>query len=145
MLSANKTPLTPKGLPALAKAGYAVREECSLLAEQRFSVMNHRITTHDQTVDDFFSEVRRIAEETPCVRSVILYGSFARGDASHHSDIDLAFSLCDVNKWPELASKIQSSAKTLRQLNLVCIERIGKELRDSINTEGRFLYERQKG
>ena len=93
-------------------------------------------------ISDFLTRLKKIASKYGEVRHIILFGSFARGDASATSDIDLAFSLSDISKWGVIAQEIRETAKTLRKLDMVCFEKIGGDFRKKILKEGTMIYEK---
>ena len=79
----------------------------------------------------------------PSVEKVILFGSRARGDFDATSDIDLAV-VCPTADYPEW-SMIRSMARppyTVRKIDVVRFEKTPPELRESIEREGRVMYEK---
>ena len=71
---------------------------------------------------------------------VILFGSRARGDYSRASDIDLAVSGGDVNKF---AVDVEEETSTLLQYDVVNLDtHVQNELLLSIRKEGIVLYEK---
>jgi len=91
--------------------------------------------------DDFFDPLVEKAKELINPKRVILFGSFARGDAGKKSDLDLAFDFED-GRWSELYWWIEEDFRTLRELDLVDMRTADKGLLDSIEKEGVILYER---
>lgn len=80
------------------------------------------------------------------VRSVILFGSRARGDAGLRSDIDLAISAPEINtrRWLDM-KLLAEEAPTLLSITLVRLDDSPTELRDRVLKEGIVLYEQDKG
>lgn len=80
------------------------------------------------------------------VESVILFGSRAHGDASPHSDVDLAISAPKMSRrrWLEM-KKLAEEAPTLLSVTLVRLEDSPRELRQRILKEGIVLHERENG
>lgn len=74
------------------------------------------------------------------VRSVVLFGSRARGDFSEKSDIDLAVSGGDFCLF---CLDVQEEAPTLLGFDFVNFdEPLDAKLRESVELEGRVLYEK---
>jgi predicted nucleotidyltransferase len=80
------------------------------------------------------------------VRSVILFGSRAYGDADPRSDVDLAISAPRMNHRRWLNMKLLAEeAPTLLSITLVRLEDSPSELRERVLKEGIVLYEQEKG
>ena len=74
------------------------------------------------------------------ISKVILFGSRARGDFRRTSDIDLAATGGDFDRF---ALDVQEETSTLLFFDIVNLDReVQPELLDSILTEGRVLYEK---
>ncbi|HIR93491.1 MAG TPA: nucleotidyltransferase domain-containing protein [Candidatus Egerieimonas intestinavium] len=74
------------------------------------------------------------------ISKVILFGSRARGDFRRTSDIDLAATGGDFDRF---ALDVQEETSTLLFFDIVNLDReVQPELLDSIRTEGRVLYEK---
>lgn len=74
------------------------------------------------------------------IEKVILFGSRARGDFKRTSDIDLAVSGGNFDRF---ALDIEEETSTLLKYDIVNLDRsMQQELRDAINKEGRVLYEK---
>lgn len=74
------------------------------------------------------------------VNKVILFGSRARGDFRRTSDIDLAVEGGDIDRF---SMDVNEETSTLLEYDIVNLDRdIQQELRDSIEKEGRMLYEK---
>lgn len=90
-----------------------------------------------------------VSEESsrfPAIKTVILFGSFARGDATSQSDIDLrilfdnngTFSLYDVARFQKAITK-----QTGREVDVITAQEINnKNLELAIEKEGVVIYER---
>ena len=84
-------------------------------------------------------EICRLAEQYN-VEKVILFGSRARGDYKRVSDIDLAVS---GGNFAGFALDVDEETSTLLKFDIVNLDgSVQKELRDSIEREGRVLYEK---
>ena len=84
-------------------------------------------------------EIRKLAQEYG-VRKIILFGSRARGDFRETSDIDLAVSGGDFERF---ALDVNEETSTLLKFDIVNLDRdIQQELQDSIRKDGRVLYEK---
>ena len=71
---------------------------------------------------------------------VILFGSRARGDFKRASDIDIAVSGGDFERF---ALNVDEETSTLLEFDIVDLDREMQEaLRESIQKEGRILYEK---
>ncbi len=85
------------------------------------------------------SEIRHFAEIYH-VEKVLLFGSRARGDYKRTSDIDLAVSGGDFNRF---ALDVDEETSTLLEFDIVNLDSpMQDELRESIEKEGRILYEK---
>ena len=76
------------------------------------------------------------------IQHIILFGSFARGDATDISDIDLAISLTNATPWSTIAEKIRENKLTLKKIDLICLEKISEKFKKKILKEGITIYER---
>lgn len=84
-------------------------------------------------------EICRFAEKYQ-IQKVILFGSRARGDFRRTSDIDLAVTGGDFNRF---ALDVNEETTTLLEYDIVNLDReMQPELRESIRKEGRILYEK---
>ncbi|MBU9739523.1 nucleotidyltransferase family protein [Diplocloster agilis] len=84
-------------------------------------------------------EIRKLAQEYG-IRKIILFGSRARGDFRETSDIDLAVSGGDFERF---ALDVNEETSTLLKYDIVNLDRdIQQELQDSIRKDGRVLYEK---
>ena len=84
-------------------------------------------------------EIRDFAQKYG-VDIVILFGSRARGDYKRVSDIDLAVTGGDLVRF---ALDVQEETSTLLKFDVVNLDgSIQEELRDSIEKEGKILYEK---
>ncbi len=84
-------------------------------------------------------ELRALAQ-TYNLTKVLLFGSRARGDYRRASDIDLAVSGGDIGRF---ALDAEEETSTLLKFDIVDLDGcVQKELRDSIQKEGKVLYEK---
>lgn len=84
-------------------------------------------------------EIRNLARKYN-ITQVILFGSRARGDFKRTSDIDLAVSGGDFERF---ALDVEEETSTLLEYDIVNLDReMQPELLDSIKKEGRVLYEK---
>ena len=83
----------------------------------------------------------------PSVQRVILYGSRAKGTHRVYSDIDIAVEgVADQREWTQihrLADPDDGITSSLLKVDLVQLELVDPEVRQSIAREGQTLYERQ--
>ena len=81
------------------------------------------------------------------MKSIILYGSRAKGTNSKFSDIDIAITgVKDHNEWAQirrLADVEDNQIRTLLKIDLVQFEKVAPEVQQSIKEEGKILYERK--
>lgn len=87
-----------------------------------------------------------IAQRAPHAR-VILFGSRARGTHSPFADIDLAIEgVTDDAQWLALQRLTDiddaQAFPTLHKIDLIRLEEADAPLRESIEREGKILYER---
>jgi predicted nucleotidyltransferase len=54
------------------------------------------VSENERNVDDLLAEVSRRIQETTEPEQIILFGSYARGEAGPHSDLDLLVVVRDV-------------------------------------------------
>ena len=88
---------------------------------------------------EVLNEICDLAEKYQ-IQKVILFGSRARGDFKRTSDIDLAVEGGEVESF---ALDIDEETSTLLQYDIVDLARkIQPELRESIEREGKILYEK---
>lgn len=93
--------------------------------------------------DDFFNSLIEKAKELLTPERIILFGSFARGDAGKKSDLDIAFDFSEQeNNWVYFKSWVDDEFRTLRELDLVDMKKADKSILESIEKEGVVLYER---
>ena len=84
-------------------------------------------------------EIIQLAKKN-CVEKVILFGSRARGDFRRTSDIDIAVTGGDFARF---ALDVDEETRTLLEYDIVNLDRdMQDELRESIEKEGRILYEK---
>lgn len=89
--------------------------------------------------DHVIEEIRMLAEKYQ-IEKIYLFGSRARGDYHRTSDIDLAVSGGDFDRF---ALDIDEDTSTLLKFDIVDLNRIvHPELLDAIQKEGRVLYEK---
>ena len=76
-------------------------------------------------------------------KRVILFGSRARGDATLHSDIDLAFEGVEGFRKRRKLQEAIDEASGLYSVDIVFIEDINQKLKEVIEKEGTVIYERE--
>lgn len=82
----------------------------------------------------------------PNAWAIYVYGSYARGDHSPQSDIDLALLLPPDEKIDDLLSIISHvSTRVHREVDLVNLRKVSDVLRHEILAEGRILHVSQPG
>ena len=96
------------------------------------------------TVDEIRTIVTPLVEPFPVVR-VILFGSYARGEATEKSDVDLIIdSEGELSFW-ELLGLIGDIVKKMpTKVDILGMDEIKKpDLFDNISNEGVVIYERK--
>lgn len=89
--------------------------------------------------EQVIEEIQILAEKYQ-IEKIYLFGSRARGDYHRTSDIDLAVSGGDFDRF---ALDIDEDTSTLLKFDIVDLNRIvHPELLDAIQKEGRVLYEK---
>ena len=84
-------------------------------------------------------EIRELAEKYGMIK-VILFGSRARGDFRRPSDIDLAVTGGDFDRF---ALDVEEETTTLLEYDIVNLDAdMQDELRAAIQREGQVLYEK---
>ena len=84
------------------------------------------------------AEIQEFAKKYQ-VKKVILFGSRARGDFKEKSDIDLAVKGGDFARF---SLDVNEETTTLLKFDIINLdEKIQQELKDSIQKEGKILYE----
>lgn len=84
-------------------------------------------------------EIQNLAQKHG-VNKVILFGSRARGDYRRTSDIDLAVT---GGEFERFALDVNEETSTLLEFDIINLDReMQKELRDSIGREGKVIYEK---
>lgn len=84
-------------------------------------------------------EIRELAEKCGMIK-VILFGSRARGDFRRTSDIDLAVTGGDFDRF---ALDVEEETTTLLEYDIVNLDAdMQDELRAAIQREGQVLYEK---
>jgi predicted nucleotidyltransferase len=77
----------------------------------------------------------------PDAWAIYVYGSFARGDESRTSDIDLALLLPPDDKIDDLLTVISEIATRVhREIDLIDLRKVSDVLRREVLAEGRILY-----
>jgi predicted nucleotidyltransferase len=102
------------------------------------------MTDNNKMIKPFIEWLESFAKNHTEIEKIVLYGSFARGDATHGSDIDLVFFVCDPKEWPKLSEMIRENANTLRGLDLICFQNAPNKLKQKIQKEGVTIFERRK-
>lgn len=88
---------------------------------------------------EVIEEIRNLAQKYD-IEKVILFGSRARGDFRRTSDIDIAVTGGDFERF---ALDVDEETSTLLEYDIVNLDRdMQDELRESIEKEGRILYEK---
>jgi predicted nucleotidyltransferase len=81
----------------------------------------------------------------PHAWAIYVYGSFARGDDSRKSDIDLALLLPPEETIGDLLSVVSEvSTRVHREVDLIDLRKVGDVLRREVLAEGHILYVSQQ-
>lgn len=105
--------------------------------------MQRKIPTEIKPAIDSILAIFKRDEYRGGIEKARLFGSFARGDFSLHSDIDLSIELSSRHniKWGELCDTIRENIRSLRGLDIVDFNRAHSELKKKILKEGVLFYE----
>ena len=97
---------------------------------------------HKPKMDAVINFVVTLAQKQLHPRTIILFGSRARGDHQPTSDYDLAFELGDKSKdaWSRFVLDVQDHAPTLKTIDLVALHMADAPLKKRISTEGVVVY-----
>lgn len=109
------------------------------------TVADKDVATNGLNIARIESAVREAASSIPAIKTVILFGSYARGEARADSDIDLrlevdreqGFGLFALSAFGEAVRK-----ETGRQVDLVSSDYLDDDLAAVIEREGVTLYDR---
>lgn len=109
------------------------------------TVADKDVATNGLDIAQIESAVREAARSIPAIKTVILFGSYARGEAHADSDIDLrlevdreqGFGLFALSAFGEAVRK-----ETGRQVDLVSSDHLDDDLAAAIEREGVILYDR---
>lgn len=77
-------------------------------------------------------------------KKIILFGSFARGDAVNRSDVDLAIEIENTisdGEWLNFLHRISEKKFTLRKMDILRLDKTSPEMLQAIKKEGIILYE----
>lgn len=89
--------------------------------------------------EEVLEEIKKLAKKYE-IEKVILFGSRARGDYKRTSDIDLAVKGGDI---PRFSLDVDEETSTLLKYDIVDLDgHVQQELLESIENEGRVLYEK---
>ena len=94
------------------------------------------ITGVNKTVE---KEIINIAIQNQ-IEKIVLFGSRARGDCKHTSDIDLAVSGGNISAF---SLEVNEEVSTLLEFDIVNLDgMVQEELLETIKKEGRCIYEK---
>ena len=99
------------------------------------------VLTHDAIVE----KVQAAAEKFPAIQRVILFGSYARGEATENSDVDLrieydhdgSFSIFDLSAFAD-----EASGNLGKQVDVVSKRTLEPDFAEEIARDGVVVYER---
>ena len=95
--------------------------------------------------DAIVEAVRRASFSRDAIESVVLFGSYARGDAGPHSDIDLRLNIDSSKRMGLLtASSFADEVReaTGKAVDVVTAQNLREDVNDAIEREGVTIYER---
>ena len=109
-------------------------------------VLAHLQTTRSITISDIMPVIYDESEKFSAIKRAIIFGSFAKGEATTESDIDVRleldrdgpFSLYDMARFQKAVGR-----KTGREIALVTADEISGANPAAIEREGIVAYERQ--
>ena len=95
-----------------------------------------------QLDSELLKQLQSLCTQYPEIKKLILFGSFARGDASRTSDIDLCVEgLTESELFNAFKDATLHSITTLKKIDLLRFESLPKHLIQSILEEGKIIYE----
>lgn len=103
------------------------------------------LNSSGEEIGELASAVGKIAAQYPQISSVILFGSYARGEAGLDSDIDLRVTYDRESTFGLLGMASFSAAvgeATGRSIDVVSAEALDDDLASAIERDGVLLYER---
>lgn len=96
---------------------------------------------------EIISAVDSVVREKPEIERVVLFGSYARDEATAQSDVDLRVEFVEGAVLGLFAmSGVASALKAAlgRRVDIVTAEKLNDDLEDSIKRDGVVIYERAK-
>ncbi len=93
--------------------------------------------------EHILQEIVHIATYFPSITKIVLFGSRARGDHKHTSDIDLAIYTTD--SLAAFTYRLQTEVSTLLDFDITDINTVDDPFfKDQINQEGVTIYEKPR-
>jgi predicted nucleotidyltransferase len=90
-----------------------------------------------EEIDTILTEITSYLKDKGC-RKIVLFGSYAEGDSSKHSDIDIAIKGMSSEDFFKAVARLSYIVK--KQVDLVDLDDIQSSFRNSIEKEGKVLY-----
>lgn len=101
--------------------------------------ISYLLSTITMEINDIISKFLNITKEFSGIKSVILFGSYAKNNQTKTSDIDIAIS--GEYDYFTLIDKIKDEINTLKRFDIVNYDEIvSKSFKKEIDTHGRILY-----
>ena len=107
--------------------------------QRRVRVRHEREATRREYVHARLPEIVHVLATCFGARRIVLFGSFARGDATLQSDVDLLVEGIDPSRLME-ASAAADRILAQTRVDLVPIERARPEVRSRAEVEGHLLH-----
>jgi predicted nucleotidyltransferase len=95
-----------------------------------------------QLDSELLKQIQSLCKKYPEIKKLFLFGSFARGDASRTSDIDLCVDgFATSERFNEFKEATMNSIATLKKIDVLNFHNLPKHLLQSITEEGKIIYE----
>ena len=103
------------------------------------------VSQRAQQCHPFIKQVIELSKQLVQPASIVVFGSRARGDQTHGSDIDIAIKgVQDDTGWAKLASILEEHGQTLYAFDMVRYEQVSPAMQANIDREGICVYEQPR-
>jgi len=89
--------------------------------------------------------LRQVVAAWPEIQLAILFGSTARGEAHHHSDVDIGLLLEPYSAYVRLRVDAQLGRAAGREVDTILLDDASPLLRFEVARDGVLLFERHEG
>lgn len=100
------------------------------------------VSAIDISKQNIVSELCDMAEKTPIIRKIIVFGSAAANLCTSNSDIDICYDIaCDITDKRARELSVQTSKICDYNCDVVYYNLVGNNLKHEIDTKGVTVYE----